>query len=299
MQPDAIMLVRRFNRTVSRRIGALEQSYLSRGRPLAEARLIYEIGAHGHDILAIRNRLGLDSGYFSRLLRSLQAQGLATVRPAPWDRRRRIAHLTPAGQAEAIAYDRLSDDLATCMLSALESPKQARLLAAMTDVERLIRASWVTLDRVAPDSDEARFCLDAYFRELAERFDAGFDPGRSNPATDDALVPPSGWFVVARLEGDAVGCGAVKRVEGPVGEIKRMWTSPAARGLGIARRILRTLEAAAGELGLTTLRLETNRALTEAQALYRSEGYREVPAFNREPYAHHWFQKELTAPDQA
>jgi ribosomal protein S18 acetylase RimI-like enzyme len=57
--------------------------------------------------------------------------------------------------------------------------------------------------------------------------------------------------------------------------------------------VLRTLEAKAREIGLRRLRLETNRTLLEAQALYRQEGYREVERFNDEPYAHHWFEKRL------
>jgi GNAT superfamily N-acetyltransferase len=99
--------------------------------------------------------------------------------------------------------------------------------------------------------------------------------------------------VIARLEGEAVGCGGFKRVDKATGEIKRVWTAPSARGLGVARRIVRTLEAAAREAGLKTMRLDTNRALTEAHALYRGEGYREVVRFNDNPYADHWFAKRL------
>ena len=73
-----------------------------------------------------------------------------------------------------------------------------------------------------------------------------------------------------------------------------MWVSPAVRGLGLGRRQLAELEALAVAHGVRTLRLETNRALTEAIDLYRSAGYREVSAFNTEPYAHHWFEKTLT-----
>jgi ribosomal protein S18 acetylase RimI-like enzyme len=72
-----------------------------------------------------------------------------------------------------------------------------------------------------------------------------------------------------------------------------MWTAPSARGLGIARRVLRRLETLAHEARLKRLRLETNRTLTEAQALYRAESYQEVKPFNAEPYAHHWFEKRL------
>jgi ribosomal protein S18 acetylase RimI-like enzyme len=74
-----------------------------------------------------------------------------------------------------------------------------------------------------------------------------------------------------------------------------MWVSPSTRGLGLGRRILGELEALAARSGARLVRLETNRSLVEAIALYRSAGYREVPAFNDEPFADHWFEKELPA----
>ena len=161
------------------------------------------------------------------------------------------------------------------------------------EAERPIRAAAVEVGLEAPNSADGRWCLDEYFRELAERFETGFDPARSNPARDDEITPPAGFFVVARLDGHPVGCGALKRKDRTTGEIKRMWTASSARGCGVARKVLQTLEALAREFGFTTLRLETNRTLTEAQALYRKAGYREVDAFNDEPYAHHWFEKNL------
>jgi GNAT superfamily N-acetyltransferase len=144
-----------------------------------------------------------------------------------------------------------------------------------------------------PDSPDGRWCIERYFLELAERFDTGFDPIKSNPASDEELIPPKGFFVVARLDGHPVGCGALKRKDPTTGEIKRMWTASTARRCGVARKVLHTLETIARELGLATLRLETNRTLAEAQELYRKEGYLEVDAFNDEPYAHHWFEKNL------
>ena len=144
-----------------------------------------------------------------------------------------------------------------------------------------------------PDSADARWCIEQYYLELAERFDTGFDPTKSNPAPDEDLVPPRGYFVVARLDGHPVGCGVLKRKNPTTGEIKRMWTASSARRRGVARKVLHTLETLAREAGLTVLHLETNRTLAEAQALYRKEGYIEVDAFNDEPYAHHWFEKHL------
>lgn len=293
MDAAQIQQVRRFNRLVTQRTGALEISYLSRGRPLGEARLLFEISANGADIRELRERLGLNSGYLSRLLRSLEAQGLIAVTTQPRDARRRTARLTAKGRGEYTAYDDLSDELASSMLEPLGRAQRDRLIGAMIEVERLLRAGSVAVLPEPPGSESARWCIAEYFRELAERFDAGFDPVRSNSATDEEMSPPLGYFFVAWLDKKPVGCGGLKLGKRRVGEIKRMWTAPDARGLGIARKVLRTLEEKAREVGVRTVRLETNRTLREAQSLYRHEGYREVARFNEEPYAHHWFEKRL------
>jgi ribosomal protein S18 acetylase RimI-like enzyme len=95
---------------------------------------------------------------------------------------------------------------------------------------------------------------------------------------------------------EPVGCGALKFHDDGRAELKRMWVAPTARGLGLGRRLLAELEAHAAANRVRVLRLETNRALDEAIGLYRAAGYREVPAFNDEPYAHHWFEKTLGPP---
>lgn len=293
MHERQVEQVRRFNRTVTQHVGALEDSYLQRGRPLGEARLLHEVGSDGMDVRRLRERLKLDSGYVSRLLRSLEAQGLVRTDAHPGDGRVRRVVLTARGRSERAAYDALSDDLAMSFLRPLDPAERDRLVGAMAEVERLLRAGAVEVRLEAPDSAAAQWCLAEYFAELAARFEVGFDPGRSNSAEAEEITPPAGFFVVAWLDGDPAGCGALKANDGGTGEIKRMWTAPKARGLGVARRVLRWLEAKAREVGSTRLRLETNRALTEAQALYRGEGYREVAPFNDEPYAHHWFEKRL------
>ena len=293
MDEGQLQSVRRFNRLVTQRVGALEVDYLRRGRPLAEARLLFEIGADGADVRGLRSKLGLDSGYLSRLLQSLSAQELIAIAKGEEDSRRRRVSLTRKGSAERAAYDRLSDNLAASMLDPLDGSQQNRLLAAMGEVERLIRAASVKVAAEAPDTADARLCLSTYFRELEARFETGFDAGADDSARVEDMAPPSGLFVIARLDGDAVGCGGFKRVDKATGEIKRVWTAPSARGMGVARRMLRALEAAAREAGVKTLRLDTNRALTEAHALYRSEGYREIARFNDNSYAHHWFEKRL------
>jgi ribosomal protein S18 acetylase RimI-like enzyme len=151
----------------------------------------------------------------------------------------------------------------------------------------------VEIRPVDPTHPDARQCLRAYFAELDRRSESGFDPAAGISAEPDELTPPAGCLLVAYLHSEPVGCGAVKHHPGARSEIKRMWVSPSARGLGIGRRMLAELETRAAAAGASIARLETNRALVEAIALYRSAGYREVRPFNDEPFADHWFEKRL------
>lgn len=295
MDARQVEQVRSFNRAVTRRIGVLTDDYLGRGRPLAESRLLFEIGRAGAEVRELRARLSLDSGYLSRMLRSLEAQGIARSQPAPGDARVRRVTLTAKGRREFDVLDRRSQELADTLLAPLPDTQRQRLVAAMTEVERLMRAAAVTVEVADPLDADAVACIDAYLAELAVRFESGFDPGRGPSADPHELVPPSGLFLLARLDGQPLGCAALKRIAASVGEIKRMWVSPSARGLGIAQRLLDALERHAGKMGMSVLRLDTNRTLTEARALYARNGYREIPPYNDNPYADHWFEKALEA----
>lgn len=292
---DAALItgVRRFNRTVTQRVGALHDRFLARDRPLGEARLLWEIGTEGRDVRSLRTELDLDSGYVSRLLRSLEAAGLVAVRPSASDRRVRVARLTPAGQAERAILDRRSDRLAAALLEPLSDHQRRRLVEAMAEVERLLTAGMVNIAPCDPTHPHARHCLQEYFGELDHRFDSGFDPARSIPAETDDLRPPAGLLLVATLRTEPIACGALKFHGHEPAELKRMWVAQSARGIGLGRRLLYELETHAAQHGARAVRLETNRALTEAIALYRSAGYHEVEPFNDESYAHHWFEKSL------
>ena len=296
MDPTRLAQVRSFNRTVTERVGALNDHFLGLGHPLGEARLLWEIGGErdeGIEIRALRDRLALDSAYVSRLLRSLERQGMVVVEASPRDRRVRRVRLSRAGQAERAELERRAEGFARSLLAPLGERQQARLAAAMAEVERLLLASMVTIASADPRSAAARWCLEQYFAELDGRFDTGFDPGRSISAQAHELTPPAGLILVARLRQEPIGCGALKFHADAPGELKRMWIAPRVRGLGLGRSLLHALERHAKEAGVSVLRLETNRALTEAIALYRRAGYEEVEAFNAEPYAHHWFEKRL------
>lgn len=142
-------------------------------------------------------------------------------------------------------------------------------------------------------SDDAQWCLNQYFAELQRRFDSGFDPGAGKRVDAADMTPPLGWFVLARAGEEAVGCGALVRLGADVGEIKRVWVSPDLRGGGIATHIMDRLEKLAIAAGFTRVRLDTNGALTEAQAMYARRGYRAIARYNDNPYAQHWFEKTL------
>ncbi|MBI1245301.1 MAG: GNAT family N-acetyltransferase [Alphaproteobacteria bacterium] len=289
MRRSEIETVRSFNRTVTRRAGALEADYLKRGRPLGEARLLFEIGPAGAEARALRARLGLDSGYFSRLVAKLARQRLLRTAADPADARRRRLTLTARGLREYAGYDRSSDDLARACLAPLDASRRARLLAAMAEVDRLLGDVAVEFRAEDPNSRTARACVSAYFAELARRFEGGFDPGKPGYANPK----DAGRFYVAWLDGAAVGCGALKPVGPGTSEIKRMWVAPEARGRGIARRLLAFLEEEAARSGVRRVVLDTNKALVEAHALYRAAGYRATTRFNDNPYAHLWFEKSL------
>src|SRR5438105_1205828 len=165
----------------------------------------------------------------------------------------------------------------------------------MRQVEQLLRASMITFGMEAATTSDARWCFDQYFAELNRRFDGGFDPGLSISASAQELTPPSGLLILGRLQGRPVGCGALKFHAKEPAELKRMWIAQSVRGLGVGRRLLAELERYARKADVEVLRLETNRALSEAIHLYRRSGYVEVEAFNAEPYAHHWFEKQLVS----
>ena len=295
MDAEALRQVRAFNRMVAERIGALEETFLGRPRPIGESRTLWEIGPHGIEVRQLRARLGLDSGYASRVLRSLERHGLIEVKAGPTDARVRFVKLTRAGRSERAELDRRADDVAWSFLEPLDQRQRASLVDAVTRAETLLRASMVTIAVEDPTTRDARWCIGQYFAELDRRFESGFDPSRSISADARELVMPRGALLIARLRGEPIGCGALKFHPRAPAELKRMWVTAEMRGSGLGRRLLRELERHARAAGARVVRLETNRALKEAISLYRSSGYREVAAFNDEPYADHWFEKRLPA----
>ncbi|WP_328873364.1 bifunctional helix-turn-helix transcriptional regulator/GNAT family N-acetyltransferase [Streptomyces sp. NBC_00287] len=288
---EHVTAFRRFNRYFTRRIGALDDHYLGQDRPLGEARLLFEIG-DGVSLRQLRSRLGLDAGYLSRMAKALEAQGVIRVRVHPDDSRSRLVELTPAGRVELKEQQRRANALVADLLGGLTQGQRTELTDAMATTRRLLRLAAITVQRVDGASADARACLDAYAADIDARFPEGFDP--ADLVRPEEVSGDAGAFFVAYEESLPVGCGALRKLEPGVGEIRHVWVHPEARRLGLARRLLDALEREASARELSVVRLDTHAALTEAQAMYRACGYTEIPRYDDNVYASHWFEKRLS-----
>jgi DNA-binding MarR family transcriptional regulator/predicted GNAT family N-acyltransferase len=291
MRPNPIQRFRRFARAVTAEVGALDTSFLGRGRPLGVARVLNAIGNGRSDVAEIRDYLGLDSGLMSRMLRSLEDEGLIRTTPHPADARRRVAMLTKAGQREFGIYEELSDTRASGLLD--RSPRSDELLAAMDLVATALGRERIAIEEADPRDEAARYCLGEYYAELGRRFEKGFDVSLSRDPDAADMVRPRGVFLLAMSDGLPIGCVGLKGTGGEMAEVKRLWIAESARGFGIAKRLMHAVEAIARELSVKTLRLDTNSALPEAVNLYRRSGWVEIDRFNDDPYPDHFFEKQL------
>ncbi|HEY3738174.1 MAG TPA: GNAT family N-acetyltransferase [Jatrophihabitans sp.] len=301
---EDIAVVRRFNRSYTQRVGALDDSFLGMGAPLGTMRLLFEIGSEPGTVRALRARLGFDSGYLSRLLRRLEDDGLVVLRPDPADQRRRLVRLTAKGRRRWGDLEARSEAKARDLLEPLTERQRARLTAALTEADLLVRAATITLSDVDPASAPARDAVGKYFAEIEDRF--GFDSAGLDDKDAASLRLPDGVFVLAVSSGGppgnegvaagggaAVACGGLQTIADGIGEIKRMWVDDAWRGAGLGSRLLRHLERRSRDLGHHTLRLDTNKALTEAIEMYDRAGYRRIERYNDNPFATDFFEKRL------
>ena len=291
MFADPVARFRRFARAVTLEVGALDTSFLGRGRPLGAARVLNAIGVGRTDVAEIRDHLKLDSGLMSRLLRGLEDEGLVRTTPHADDARRRVAALTSAGRREFQAYEALSNARASALLE--RAPRAEELLAAMDLIASALGRDRIAIEEADPRGAAARYCLEQYYAELQRRFARGFDASRSRDPGAADMARPRGAFLLAMSDGAPIGCVGLKGDGGGTGEIKRLWISPSARGLGLAKRLMAAAESVARGLSIATLRLDTNSALPEALKLYRTSGWTEIPRFNDDPYPDHFFEKRL------
>ncbi len=282
---------RRLNRAVTTLTGVMDQSFLGRGRTLGAARVLNAIGQGREDVADIRAYLGLDSGLMSRFLRGLEDEGLIVTQPGKTDARRRVAQLTEQGRDEVAAYEELANNGARAVLN--QYSQQEALLQAIDLVATVLGREQIAISEVDPEDPRVKNCMAQYYAEIAAIFETDFDPAQASPPDANDMRRPNGVFLLAVSDGLPVGCVAVKGEGNGLGEIRRMWVSPAARGLGLAKQLMAEIEDKARALGIHTLRLDTNGKLIAARRLYENMGWSEIDRYNDNVYAEHFFEKKL------
>jgi GNAT superfamily N-acetyltransferase len=167
-------------------------------------------------------------------------------------------------------------------------------LTLADQLRKLCDVSGVVVRTESPEVEPGATLLAEYYTEVAARY-PGWSPDQGSTASVNEMSAPSGRFLVAYIDDKPAACGTVRRLDDRTSEIKWMFVRPLARRQGVARRLLAELEAAAREIGYTRVVLDTGDRMPEAQALYRSAGYREIADYNANPWAAAWFEQRVDA----
>jgi DNA-binding MarR family transcriptional regulator/N-acetylglutamate synthase-like GNAT family acetyltransferase len=292
---QAVASVRRFSRFYTRRMGVLQEALLGSAFTLPEARIIYEIAVRerttASDLVA---DLGLDAGYVSRLIKSLEERGFIARRPLETDARQYLLDLTPLGRRAFGEINQRSDQEVQKLLAPLGARDRARLVAALSTAEALLveerpqpqctfrdlrpgDLGWVIHRHGALYAAEYGWdgTFEALVAKVCAEFVENFDPAKERA-----------W--IAELDSRIVGSVFLVRKTDEIAKLRLLYVEPDARGHGIGRRLVEDCIAHARAVGYRRMELWTNDVLTSARKIYQAVGFRLV---HSEP--HHSFGKEL------
>ncbi|WP_280151049.1 helix-turn-helix domain-containing GNAT family N-acetyltransferase [Piscinibacter sp. XHJ-5] len=307
--PERIEAVRRFNRFYTRRIGVLREGVLHSSFTLTETRLLWELAhlppdSRGVTVTGLAGRLDLDIGYLSRLLRGFKERGFIKSTRSTTDARQQLLTLTAAGRRAFAPLNTRSQEETGALLARLDDGQQHRLLSALGEVERLLDDSprgagsayllrphrpgdmgWLVSRHGALYAQEYQWDMrfEALVARIAADFIERFDARRE-----------ACW--VAERDGANVGCvclvqardDTTQQVLPGVAQLRLLLVEPAARGLGLGKRLVAECTRFAREAGYQRIRLWTNSVLSAARAIYMHEGYLLTAS---EP--HHSFGQDL------
>lgn len=275
--------VRRFTRFYTRAMGTLGEGLLGTRFSLTEGRVLYELGARGvAGASELVRDLGLDAGYLSRILKGFEDRGLLDRAPSPQDARRSDLALTPAGRAAFTEIDARSRAEVSQMLSRLAPSERAELTAAMATIQRLMEPApapaalvirppvpgdmgWVVHRHGALYAQEYGWDwrFEGLVAGIVADFVAKFDPARE-----------ACW--IAEKDGAVVGSAFLVASDETTAKLRMLYVEPAARGLGLGRRLTRECIRFARARGYGRITLWTNSILTAARGIYAVEGFRLV-----------------------
>jgi DNA-binding MarR family transcriptional regulator/N-acetylglutamate synthase-like GNAT family acetyltransferase len=275
-----VAAVRRFSRAYTRIIGVLQEGMLDSRFTLAEARVLYELAERGVlTATELGRELELDAGYLSRILHRFEHDGLLVREPSETDRRQNMLSLTEAGRDAFAPLDARSREEVGALLARLPEPAQASLVTAMQRIAALLGASrpapwllrqhrpgdigWVVARHGALYAEE--YGLDARFEALVARV-AGEFLAQHDPARERC------W--IAEHDGVNVGSVFLVRKSDQEAKLRLLLVEPAARGLGIGRRLVGECLGFARETGYHRVTLWTNEVLVAARAIYQQAGFR-------------------------
>lgn len=274
-----IAAVRRFSRFYTGVIGALQEGLLQSRFSLTEARVLYELAnREGATASTLGRELGLDAGYLSRILQRFTQEGLLARAVSDTDRRQSVLALTEAGHAAFAPLNARSREEVGALLARLPEPAQAEVVAAMARIEALLGAAppvdwrlrnpqpgdigWVVARHGALYAREYGFDtrFEALVAQVAGGFLASHDPARERC-----------W--IAEHDGVNLGSVFLVRADDELAKLRLLLVEPAARGLGIGKRLVAECIAFARATGYRRITLWTNDVLVAARGIYQAAGF--------------------------
>jgi DNA-binding MarR family transcriptional regulator/N-acetylglutamate synthase-like GNAT family acetyltransferase len=295
MQKTAIETVRSFNRRWTEVLGLLDQGLLETEHSLAEARVLFELAQQGSwERAALRERLGMDASFLSRVLRRLEERGLLVSTTSDVDGRALDLELTDSGRSAFADLDRRSADQIDRLLAPLTAEQVATLTESMTVVSKLVGSDhgpgemtirglrpgdlgWVVERNAAVYADG--YGWDADFEALVARIVADYrenlKAGRENA-----------W--IAELDGARAGCVFCCERDEDTAQLRILLVEPWARGHGIGSHLVAECIEFARRVGYSSMMLWTNDVLVSARRIYEAAGFRLV-----EEERHHSFGHDL------
>lgn len=294
--PGEIDAIRAFNRFYTVRLGLLRKRHLDGRFSLTEARSLFEIGSRpGITATALRQTLGIDNGYLSRVIALHVRAGLIRAAASRADGREKLLTLTAAGRRAVAQLDAQSDRQIAEMLAPLPAAERAELAASLKRAHAaLARAArpHPRVERVSRADRAALTLLEEYYESInvVKRDDAR--------TIRRMLREPDTALWLAYVDDRPAGCVMLRPLpqRAASAECKRLYVRPAARGCGIAAALMDALEDWACTQGLRCVYLDTMRTLTSAVALYTARGYKPCARYNDNPQATLFMRKRLAQP---